>query len=151
MGFSEYNLNTDGVNTSLSFLLRHASQYLKEAVGPTLKENEISTLEFFTLRLIQTNETSILRTLANAIGVEPPAMNRIMNSLEDKELASRNKSIDDARYTYFKLSNKGAETLRAIEAQFDEAERRVVQTLSNDEKVALIALLQRVVGSQTNS
>ncbi|WP_159087097.1 MarR family winged helix-turn-helix transcriptional regulator [Loktanella sp. Alg231-35] len=135
----------------MSFLLRHASLNLKEVIGPTLKESGISTLEFFTLRLIQTNESSILRTLANAIGVEPPAMNRIMNGLEDKELASRNKSIDDARYTYFKLTNKGVEILRAIEAQFDEAERGAVKTLSNKEKEALIALLQRVIRTRTDS
>nr|WP_256415911.1 MarR family transcriptional regulator [Ruegeria sp. HKCCD8929] len=100
-------------------------------------------MELTTMSLIQTNDTCILRTLADAVGVEPPAMNRIVNSLEDKQLASRHKSSKDSRYTFFKLTEAGLECLKYTSAAVDQAERDLLGSLTECERQKLLLYLQR--------
>ena len=145
MGSLGKKLCLDVVETSMGFLLRHASQRLKEATVPVLKQHGLSTLELTTMNLIQANDACILRTLANAVGVEPPAMNRIINSLEEKKLASRYKSASDARYTFFKLTDAGADCLKNASVSVQCAENDVLQPLTDCERQSLLIYLRKFI------
>ena len=137
-------LCTVEVAASMHYLLRRASQRLKAAIVPVLKDFELSTLELSTLVLVQANDWCILRTLADAVGVEPPAMNRIMNSLEDKGLVSRHKSDSDARYTFFRLTTSGEKRLEGASSSVRNAENEVLQGLSDLERRQLLLNLRRI-------
>lgn len=145
MGTPGEKLSTETVETSVNYLLRRTSQRFKDAIVPILKQNDLSSLELTTMSLIQANEACILRTLADAVGVEPPAMNRIVNSLEDKQLASRHKSSKDSRYTFFELTKTGAERLRTTSLEVERAEREVLGTMTDSDQQEFFAYLQRFV------
>lgn len=136
-------LRTDKVVPSVNYLLRRASQRFKEAVVPLLKQSELSTLELTTMSLIQANDGCILRTLADAVGVEPPAMNRIVNSLEDKYLASRHKSSEDSRYTFFRLTDTGVELLKETSDAVEQAESDLLGTLQESEQREFLQILKK--------
>lgn len=138
-------LLTDEVEASMHYLLRRASQRFKEAVVPALKDFDLSTLELTTLSLVHSNEWCILRTLAEAVGVEPPAMNRIMNSLEDKQLVTRHKSDSDARYTFFRLTNSGTKCFEMASSSVRDAENDLLECFADKERTTLLLNLRRFV------
>lgn len=131
------------VETSMGFLLRRVAQHFKEATVPILKYNGLSILELTTLNLIYANKACILRTLAEAVGVEPPAMNRIINSLESKQLVSRLKDSQDARYTYFQLTEEGTACMRKATPEVRAAENEALKSLTEDERDALFRSLRK--------
>ena len=145
MGSPGDKLDTGVVETSMSFLLRRSSQRSKDAIAPVMKQNGLSALEFTTLCLIQSNGACILRTLADAIGTEPPAMNRIMNSLEEKQLVRRQKDSEDRRFTYFRLTDAGVELVEKTTPEVQQAEDNVLSALPDADRQQLFSALQKLI------
>ena len=137
-------LDVDSVNQSIGYLLRRASRRLREVTVPVLKDHDLSPLELTTLNLVHQNPDCVLRTLAHAVAVEPPAMNRIANSLEDKGLIARRKSKTDARYTYFSISPEGLEIMKTASAAGLELESGVLTALTSEERASLFSALQKL-------
>ena len=136
-------LDISVVMDSIGYLLRRTSQHFKEATVPALKRHGLSYLELTTLCLIHHNEHCILRTLAEAVGVEPPAMNRIINSLEEKGVVSRLKSPEDGRYTFFRLSQAGKDCMQPAIAEVQEVENEALSILTAKEREALFEALRQ--------
>lgn len=137
-------LDLSSINNSIGYLLRRASRRLREATVPVLKSHELSPLELTSLTLIRQNPDCILRTLADAVGVEPPAMNRLANSLEAKGLIARRKSESDARYTYFSVLPAGEACMEAAAPEVMGTERDLLDTLPEAERDALFSALRKL-------
>lgn len=137
-------LDVTPVSKSIGYLLRRASRRFREVTVPLLKEYGLSPLELTTLNLIDQNPDCVLRTLARAVAVEPPAMNRIANSLEDKGLIARRKSKTDARYTYFSISPEGLRRIQDASDAILNLEAEVLKALTAEEKDALFLALQKL-------
>ncbi len=138
-------LSTEEAETSIGFLLRRASQRCKEVTVPVLKRNGLSPHELTTLNMIHINDSCILRTLSEGVGVESPAMNRIMNSLEKKKLVCRQKDSRDMRYTYFTLTRAGVELVEKATPEVQEVEDKVLLALTEDERKQLFSSLRKLL------
>ncbi|ASJ70299.1 MarR family winged helix-turn-helix transcriptional regulator [Granulosicoccus antarcticus] len=137
-------LDTADMEQSIGYLLRRASRRLRDATVPVLKANGLSPLELTTLYLVSQNPDCVLNLLATATGVESPAMNRIVNSLEEKGYMSRRKSDDDARYTYFSISKSGESCMCVARQAVEEAENKALSSLSASDQKALFTHLQQL-------
>lgn len=134
-------LNIIVVSESIGYLLRRASRRLSEVTVPVLKDYGLSRLELTTLNLVHQNPDCVLRTLAEAVAVEPPAMNRIVNNLENKGLIARRKSETDVRYTYFSILPHGLQCMNMASPAVLNKEADVLSTLSAEEQGALFSAL----------
>lgn len=138
-------VSTKVVETSIGFLLRRTAQRCQEVTVPVLKRNGLATHELTTMNIIHANDSCILRTLAEAVGVEPPAMNRIVNSLEQKKLVSRKKYNEDKRYTFFRLTEAGIELSTKATLEVQEAEDNVLLSLKRDQRQQLFLSLRQLL------
>lgn len=137
-------LDTDAVSISIGYLLRRASRQLREVTVPVLRDYDLSRLELTTLILIHSNTDCILRGLAEAVAVDPPAMNRIVNNLESKGLITRRKSTSDARYTHFSISPAGRSVIEQASPPVLDVEHEALAVLSSQERDALFKALQKL-------
>nr|WP_254446845.1 MarR family winged helix-turn-helix transcriptional regulator [Ruegeria sp. HKCCD8929] len=110
-----------------------------------MKRNGLSPHELTTLNMIHINDSCILRTLSEGVGVESPAMNRIMNSLEKKKLVCRQKDSRDMRYTYFTLTRAGVELVEKATPEVQEVEDKVLLALTEDERKQLFSSLRKLL------
>lgn len=138
-------LSTAQPETSIGFLLRRAAQQCKDVTVPILKEFGLATHELTTLNIIHTNEACILKTVADGVGVEPPAMHRIMKSLEAKNLVDRRKSAQDSRHTLYELTDTGVAVARKATTQVQRAEDDVLGELSAKERKVLMESLRKLL------
>ncbi len=138
-------ISTEVVETSIGFLLRRTAQRCKDVTVPVLKRNGLATHELTTMNIIHANDACILRTLAEAVGVEPPAMNRIVNSLEHKKLVCRKRYDKDKRYTFFRLTQAGIDLSKKATIEVQEAEDNVLLSLKQEERQQLFLSLRKLL------
>jgi DNA-binding MarR family transcriptional regulator len=137
-------LDVSLVDKSIGYLLRRAARKLQEVTVPVLRGHDLSRQELTTLTLVHGNPDCTLRTLAQAVAVDPPAMNRIVNNLERKGLIARQKQESDARYTYFSISDLGQTVMQAASPPVLEVESQVLAALSPEERDALFRALRKL-------
>lgn len=145
MDKEQVELQTSGVSESIGYLLRLASKHLRDQTIPVLKRHGLSPHELTTISVIRENPNCVLRSLAVAVAVEPPAMNRIINSLEEKGMIERRKSGKDARYTFFTLLPKGIECSEAARVDVRKTEYEALEPLAPDERAHLFGALKNLI------
>ena len=129
---------------SVNYLLRRATRRARITSLPALSGVDLSPLEHSILCLIHKNPGCSLRDLAKSAYIEPPAMNRLINRLESRQLVVREKSEVDGRYIQVYLTNDGKDLLERSVPDLCTAESRVLDGLTADQKIELIRTLRRI-------
>ena len=83
--------------------------------------------------------------LAEFLRVKPSTVNGVLDRMEEKGLVRRSVSGSDARRRLIHLTEKGAEQQALFEQSFLDTEEAMVRGFSQEEREALLSLLNRVI------
>ena len=83
--------------------------------------------------------------LAEFLRVKPSAVNGVLDRMEEKGLVRRSVNGEDARRRLITLTEKGAEQQALFEQSFLDTEEAMVRGFSQEEREALLSLLNRVI------
>jgi len=133
-----------GVKNSVGYLLRRANKMARDMTIPILARHGLSPLELTTLYLVNENRDCTLRNLAKAVFLEPPAMHRLLNGLEEKGLISRHKSGQDARFTYTRITRSGQNKITDSIDEINKVEHMFLGKLDRNQKEMLLTILQKL-------
>jgi DNA-binding MarR family transcriptional regulator len=136
----------------------HEWGQLADAVGPrvrllrnALAARSIAALEEFglptgsltVLSLIAANPGSSQTALAKAAGVNKSALVGIVDELEKRGLAARDRSSNDRRRNNLTVTSEGEATMKAMLARVAVAEGQVRDALGPKDHTKLLELLDR--------
>ncbi|MCO5070716.1 MAG: MarR family transcriptional regulator [Rhizobiaceae bacterium] len=85
--------------------------------------------------------------LAMRLGVRPPTITKTINRLQAQGFLDKRASEEDARQAHVMLTERGRETIKAIEKSVRKAEKQAFKGLEKKELKALAKLLARVEGN----
>ena len=118
---------------------------LEEHLDRGLIQQKLSAPEWKTLGVIYDACSDGIRSLhiSKMLGVKPPLVTRILESLETKKLVSINAVKEDGRVRMVRMTKKGEETFLKASECVEEAMKRVLHGVSPSEmKVYKIVLLK---------
>lgn len=84
------------------------------------------------------------RKLAKSMGVTVATVSSISNTLERKELCSREVDSRDRRLVLLHLTDKGKEVIEELYPKFNQGEKDFASVLNSDEQKFLTQLLRRL-------
>ena len=131
---------------------------MENAVGPrvrllrnALAARSIAALEEFglptgsltVLCLIAANPGSSQTALAKAAGINKSALVGVVDELEKRGLAARDRSASDRRRNHLTVTSAGDAAMKTMLERVDAGEAKVRQTLGPQDYQALLALLDR--------
>jgi DNA-binding MarR family transcriptional regulator len=137
---------------------KHDWGQLAGAVGPrvrllrnALAARSIAALEDFglptgsltVLSLVAANPGSTQTALARAAGLNKSALVGIVDELERRGLAARDRSARDRRRNHLSVTPEGETAMKAMLARVDSGESKVREALGTRDHIALLDLLDR--------
>jgi DNA-binding MarR family transcriptional regulator len=132
----------------LTRLLKRAQLELAELHEELLAPLGISDHELSVLQFLDTREPESQQQAAARLGVDRTTMVGLIDVLEDKGLVARRPDPGDRRRNVIELTTAGRTTLRAATRASDQAERRLLGELDDDEAAQLRSLLRRIATSR---
>jgi DNA-binding MarR family transcriptional regulator len=127
---------------SLHYLLKHAQMRLAELTAPALEPFGISGRQCAVLLAVNEQAPSSQHDIAQRMGVDRTTMVSLVDELEAKGLVQRRPDARDRRKNVVALTEAGRTTLEGATRAVDEAERRFLGPLSDDEAAAFRAALR---------
>ena len=105
---------------------------------------ELRPVDFSVLSLIGHNPGITSRQLCTTLGILPPNLVGIINTMAKRELVTRRPHPHDGRAVGLHLTAKGLKLMREAERTAARLEVEVTSSLSTAESKALISLLKKV-------
>jgi DNA-binding MarR family transcriptional regulator len=118
---------------SLHYLLKHAQMRLAELTAPALEPFGISGRQCAVLMAAAEQAPSSQHDIAQRMGVDRTTMVTLVDELEAKGLVERRPDSRDRRKNVVELTPAGRDALLGASKAVDEAERRFLGPLSDDE------------------
>jgi DNA-binding MarR family transcriptional regulator len=118
---------------SLHYLLKHALLRLADLTGPALAPFGINGRECAVLTAIDERTPPSQQEVAERMGVDRTTMVTLVDDLEKKGLVQRRPDPLDRRKNVVVLTDAGRTTLEGATRAVEEAERRFLGPLSDDE------------------
>ena len=117
-----------------------------EQMSQALKPFEVSLQQFNVLRILrgQKGKPANLSTLNDRMVSRMSNTTRLVDKLIAKGLADRNTCPENRRKVEIRLTDKGRESLEAMDQAVDEAEKNLMGSFSKDELRRLNDLLDKV-------
>lgn len=128
----------------LGYLLKHAQLRLTELTGSAMAPFGVTGRECAVLIAIDSRAPLSQQEVAGRLGVDRTTMVVLIDELERKGLVQRRRDPDDRRKNVVTLTEAGRATLRDASRAGEQAERRFLGPLSDDETAALKTALRAV-------
>ena len=132
------------LRSRLTYLLKHALIELDGLHRKLLAPAGVSARELAVLLLLDAREPESQQQAAQRLGVDRTTMVALLDALEGKDLVVRRPDAADRRRNVVELTEHGRATLRRATRASDEAERRLLAVLDEDEATQLRDLLTRL-------
>jgi DNA-binding MarR family transcriptional regulator len=120
-------------------------QHYKEAMGG----HGISAPQFGTMLLIEANPGVSQSSVAEALRFDRSTLVQIIDRLEGRGLVVREVSAQDRRSHALRLTDQGTDLLAELKDLAVSHEEAVLRSFSEEERRALITLLERVHSPET--
>src|SRR3954462_15659578 len=125
-------------------LLTRMSRLIHRAVDPA--ELGMSMKEFSTLNLVRDAGGITQRELSTGMGLDANMVVQLLNSLEGRGFAVRERDPQDRRRHVVRVTPKGTRALVRAEKVIDESVDSVLGALDEDERARLRGLLAKALG-----
>ncbi len=102
---------------------------------------------FALLNVLGARNGSIQQQLSSDMGIDPSAMVKLINELEDAGLAQRRRRPGDRRAWEVSITPKGRRTLERARGSVAQVEDEVLGGLTADDRHRLLSLLRRALVS----
>ena len=118
--------------------LKKIGEILSSQVAQILsdKKIEFEPRGIYLLVILKEKEQASIKEIAAILGMTHPAIVQMVNSLNNFELITQSKSVDDKRITLIELTEKGKRELNRIKPVLTEIEN-VVESINNEIDVNL--------------
>jgi DNA-binding MarR family transcriptional regulator len=102
---------------------------------------------FAVLNVLGAREGTIQQQLSTDMGVDPSAMVKLINELEEAGLAERRRRPNDRRAWEVKITPEGRRTLQQAKQLASDVEDEILGALTAADRRQLLALLRRALAS----
>lgn len=131
------------VEECLTRLLRFCGKTLHHGMGGKGSQQRI-------LAILYRYDVMPQRKLMDIVGIQSGSMSEILGKLEEQGLLVREKNPQDKRNIDIRLTPKGMAEAEKVFRERAELERYLFETLTEDEKLQLLALLEKVKDAWEN-
>ena len=110
------------------------------------RHGNLTSQQFNVLRILRGAEPTGLPTLdiADRMIERTPGVSRLLDRMDNKGIVARERSSEDRRQVWCRITGKGLKLLAKLDGPIDELDRSVLSALTQKEIKTLIALLNRV-------
>ena len=147
---SDDNLQDDQLKR-LNYLIRRMHQAADAFFYDETPYGDITPVQLAALRAIQFRPGIDQLRLANAIKLDRTTVAGVVLRLENKGLITRIPAPHDRRSNLLSLTGDGETLLGELLPAADQAQRRMLATLTPDERRQFLALMVRVVDQEVPS
>jgi DNA-binding MarR family transcriptional regulator len=137
-----------GLSRRAGFLLVQLGTHAHRRFAARLAPLDLHPRHFGMLSQLAVNEGQSQQALSVALGIHRSAVVALVDDLEGRGLAERRRDPADRRAYTLYLTPRGRELLAELQGAADAEDAELLGTLDAAERSQLIALLQRVAGSQ---
>jgi DNA-binding MarR family transcriptional regulator len=138
------HVDTSFLETLLGYNARRAALVVIDLFVQTMEPYELKPVDFSVLSLVRHNPGITSRQLCTALGILPPNLVGMVNTLEKRELIERLPHPRDGRAMGLHLTATGEKLMRDAEKTAAELEAGVASRLSPAELRTLITLLKKI-------
>lgn len=140
-------------NKKIGFLIKQVYILHEQQLNKRFNQFGLTGAQTFTLVcLFKAREKGIKLTqkdLEKKLDISNPTVTGILNRLEVKGLVNRVTCKHDARSKYIEVTDKAIELDKEIRKTFEEAEKELVSSLSEDEVIELSEYLIKLLRSNS--
>jgi DNA-binding MarR family transcriptional regulator len=137
-------VDTTYLESLIGYNARRAALAVIEVFMPRMAVYDLRPVDFSVLSLVTHNPGITSRQLCTALGILPPNLVGMVNTLEKRELIRRAPHPKDGRAMGLHLTPTGEKLMRDAERTAAELEAQVAARLSASESRTLIRLLKKV-------
>jgi DNA-binding MarR family transcriptional regulator len=123
---------------------RRASLAIIEVFVERMAVHDLRIIEFSILSLVAHNPGITSRQLSGTLGILPPNLVGLVNTLEKRSLVERQPHPVDGRAVGLHLTPEGEALVTASESTVDALEIEATSNLTTTERKTLIRLLQKI-------
>ena len=126
---------TEPEGQPLGFLLYQVASALRSEVTTCALEPEgLSFPQYICMRILSHSPGRSNAELARDVIVSPQAMNMVVRGLQDRGLVARPATVPSGRSLPAELTREGTTLLRQMDAGVQQAERKVLAPLSEQDR-----------------
>lgn len=129
---------------SLHYLLMRAHSMLNRRILEGAAELGLSPGQPKILEYLRLRGTQNQRSIAAHCQIEPATVGSILLRMEEAGLVERRQRPGDRRALYVSLTPAGAAAAEALAAVFDRADTQATAPLTEQERIQLAALLEKI-------
>lgn len=129
---------------SLHYLLMRAHSMLNRRILEGAAELGLSPGQPKILEYLRLRGTQNQRSIAAHCQIEPATAGSILLRMEEAGLVERRQRPGDRRALYVSLTPAGAAAAEALAAVFDRADTQATAPLTEQERIQLAALLEKI-------
>ena len=133
------------IHQSLGFLIGSASRWSKRLFDQTLKEYDITAVQWAILKHLEECGKCSQNQIAESLYMDKASVGTIIEKLIKKEMVTREKSEDDRRAYHVFLTKKAKQVVQDLTSTAEETNEKSFGNMSQKERTALKALLQKVI------
>src|SRR4051812_20747990 len=137
-------VDTSFLETLLGYNARRAALSVIDVFVQRMEPYQLKPVDFSVLSLVRHNPGITSRQLCTALGILPPNLVGMVNTLEKRELVQRQPHPRDGRAVGLHLTTRGQKLMRDAEKTAAELEADFASRLTAAELRTLISLLKKV-------
>jgi len=137
-------VDTSFLETLLGYNARRAALAVIEVFVQRMERYQLKPVDFSVLSLVHHNPGITSRQLCTALGILPPNLVGMVNTLEKRELVERQPHPRDGRAMGLHLTARGRKLMRDAEKTAAELEADLASRLTPAELRTLIGLLKKI-------
>lgn len=133
---------------SVTILIKTAALVSNKVSNPILSEYDLTLSQYRVLKYLYGLENKPARVvdIEKECSIRHPTALGLLNHLEEKGFIKRTVNPDDGRSSLISLTDQAISNRSEIENVGLKIESMMTQNLSEDEKIQLIKLLQKMLG-----
>lgn len=137
-------VDTRYLESLIGYNARRAALAVIEVFMERMAPYDLRVVDFSVLSLVTHNPGITSRQLCTALGILPPNLVAMVNSLEKRKLIARKPHPRDGRAMGLHLTASGSKLMRDAEQTAAALEAEVASRLSASETKTLLRLLQKI-------
>lgn len=136
---------------SFHYLMMANHSVFQKGVFSSLKNSGLSIGQPKVLDFLKDADGASQKEIAGACHIEPASLTVILNGMEDKGLIERKNMHGNRRTSYVFLTEKGKESLKAVDAAFSAMEALAFQNISASEQAVFLQTFQKIYQNLTHT
>ena len=134
---------------SIGLLINHAARTHMERIRSSLESYGVQRTYGPILKELSVSEGMTQKELAGNMRITAPSMSVNLQKMENTGLLTRKSDDTDMRQVRLHLTEKGKEIAERADKEIALAEKKLIEVLTDDEKVELKRLLIKLLESQS--